>query len=118
MSQKTLKNNELYYILLIPQNGSSLAQFKGSFRKHFKSDKLQAMAKGEAVLDTCRQINELAKPFTGFYFELLIIEKTAFEGVFHYAAGRTPDESDILFWTQKENRPIKGRYGFLLHFLR
>lgn len=97
MSKKTLKNNELYCIILIPQNGSSLAQFKGSFRKHFKNNNLQITVKGDAVLDTCRQIHELAKPFTGLYFELMIIDEASYDNVFRYAAARTPDETDILF---------------------
>ena len=92
------KSDGFYRILIIAQNGSNFGLFKSSFYKHFGSDSgLSVISRGDHLIENCRKINEVAKPFINFQYDLLIIDETAYSGAYRYAQARTPHETDIIF---------------------
>ena len=92
------KADGFYRILIIAQNGSNFGLFKGSFFKHFGTDSgLSVISRGDNLIENCRKINKIAKPFINFQYQLLIIDETAYAGAYRYALPRTPNETDIIF---------------------
>ena len=92
------KSDGFYRILIIAQNGSNFGLFKSSFYKHFGSDSgLSVISRGDQLIENCRKINEVAKPFINFQYDLLIIDEQAYSRAYRYAQARTPHETDIIF---------------------